>query len=142
MYSEILSLFSLVVIFLSSPHLSFYDSAFLILVSACIFLTWKQYRTDQQPQKTHQPLKEVVDSQVRDEASRFNHLFLTVYCLVMASDWLQGTGSLQNLIDLANCYRSVRLQFIQRPIWTQGRIGSSALYNWLLIRGNLWLLCG
>lgn len=24
------------------------------------------------------------------EASRFTKLFLTVYCLVMASDWLQG----------------------------------------------------
>ncbi|KAM3065191.1 hypothetical protein ACMFMF_011319 [Clarireedia jacksonii] len=69
--------------------MDFYDSAFLVLISACGILTWRQYHTkgDSAEDKRN---ADVATPLAKAEASRFTKLFLTVYCLVMASDWLQG----------------------------------------------------
>ncbi|PQE26889.1 major facilitator superfamily transporter protein [Rutstroemia sp. NJR-2017a BVV2] len=69
--------------------MDFYDSAFLVLISACGILTWQRYRMkgDSAEDKKN---ADVATPLAKAEASRFTKLFLTVYCLVMASDWLQG----------------------------------------------------
>lgn len=68
--------------------MNFYDLAFLILISVCTLLSWRQYAGKEAAEE--KPLVHNITPRVRDEASAFNRLFLTVYCLVMASDWLQG----------------------------------------------------
>jgi hypothetical protein len=77
-----------------SPTLdmNFYDSAFLSLISGCALLTWRQYHTGQGPSEEKNPARSVTP-QAKAEASKFSVLFLTVYSLVMASDWLQGKPS-------------------------------------------------
>ena len=69
--------------------MNFYDLAFTLLVSLCGLLTWRQYHAEQKPEEkalTQPP----VTPHAKAEASQFTRLFLTVYCLVMGSDWLQG----------------------------------------------------
>lgn len=71
--------------------MNFYEYAFFSLISGCGLLTWRQYaKTDTAEEK---PLVQNVTPQVKAEARSFYLLFLAVYCLVMASDWLQGIPS-------------------------------------------------
>ncbi|QSZ36275.1 hypothetical protein DSL72_007401 [Monilinia vaccinii-corymbosi] len=69
--------------------MNFYDGAFLVLISACALLTWRQYRMKEQSAADERNT-DVATPLAKAEASRFTKLFLSVYCLVMASDWLQG----------------------------------------------------
>jgi hypothetical protein len=90
--------------------MNFYDSAFLALISACGILTWRQYRMkgDLAEDKKN---ADVATPLAKAEASRFIKLFLTVYCLVMASDWLQGITLPHFTVTLANLsQRSIRIQ--------------------------------
>lgn len=69
--------------------MNFYDLAFTLLVSLCGLLTWRQYHVGEKPEEkalTQPP----PTPHAKAEASQFTRLFLTVYCLVMGSDWLQG----------------------------------------------------
>ncbi|KAI9650637.1 hypothetical protein NHQ30_000656 [Ciborinia camelliae] len=70
-------------------NMNFYDGAFLVLISACGLLTWRQYRTKEESAEDKKNT-DVATPLLKAEANRFTKLFLTVYCLVMASDWLQG----------------------------------------------------
>ncbi|TVY42640.1 Molybdate-anion transporter, partial [Lachnellula cervina] len=72
--------------------LNSYSSAFLVLISACGLLTWQQYHKKNETSPDEEPLKQqtAVTSRAKAEASQFTRLFLAVYTLVMASDWLQG----------------------------------------------------
>ncbi|TVY22179.1 Molybdate-anion transporter [Lachnellula hyalina] len=69
-----------------------YDSAFLALISACGLLTWQQYNKKNEMSLDDKVLTQqnAVTPRAKAEASQFTRLFLTVYSLVMASDWLQG----------------------------------------------------
>ncbi|APA08559.1 hypothetical protein SS1G_02268 [Sclerotinia sclerotiorum 1980 UF-70] len=69
--------------------MNFYDGAFLVLISACALLTWRQYHMREESAEDKRNAN-VATPLAKAEASRFIKLFLTVYCLVMASDWLQG----------------------------------------------------
>ncbi|KAF7883119.1 uncharacterized protein EAF01_011628 [Botrytis porri] len=69
--------------------MNFYDGAFLVLISACGLLTWRQYQTKEESTEDRKNNDDIAPL-AKAEASRFTKLFLTVYCLVMASDWLQG----------------------------------------------------
>ncbi|TVY87330.1 hypothetical protein LAWI1_G005048, partial [Lachnellula willkommii] len=71
--------------------LNSYDSAFLVLISACGLLTWQQYHKKNETSPDEMPLKQqnAVTPRAKAEASQFTRLFLAVYSLVMASDWLQ-----------------------------------------------------
>jgi hypothetical protein len=69
--------------------MNFYDLAFTLLVSLCGLLTWRQYNSEEKPEEkalTQPP----VTPHAKAEAGQFTRLFLTVYCLVMGADWLQG----------------------------------------------------
>lgn len=68
--------------------MDFYNVAFLLLIAGCGFLTWRQYQARDELLEI-KPLVEPTP-RARAEASSFTRLFLVVYCLVMASDWLQG----------------------------------------------------
>jgi MFS transporter, MFS domain-containing protein family, molybdate-anion transporter len=70
--------------------MNFYALTFILLVSVCALLTWRHhYAGEQKPEE--KPLAQApVTPRAKAEASQFTRLFLTVYCLVMASDWLQG----------------------------------------------------
>lgn len=76
--------------------MNFYTAAFLALTSACIFLTCRQYaaRDESPEEKAVNP--NPVTPAGRAESSKFIRLFLTVYGLVMASDWLQGIMHFQS----------------------------------------------
>lgn len=66
-----------------------FQTAFGLLISACGLLTWRQYRSAEvKPEE--QSLLGAPTPLAKEQASRFTRLFLSVYCLVMASDWLQG----------------------------------------------------
>ena len=69
-----------------------YDSAFLVLISACGLLTWQQYNKKNETSLDDKVLTQqnAVTPRAKAGASQFTRLFLTVYSLVMASDWLQG----------------------------------------------------
>ncbi len=68
----------------------FYDTAFLLLVSACGLLTWRQYGSGE-PSPEKQLLNQPAITPIAAaEATKFSRLFLIVYCLVMGADWLQG----------------------------------------------------
>ncbi|KAM0146047.1 hypothetical protein ACHAPG_011334 [Botrytis cinerea] len=69
--------------------MNFYDGAFLALISACGLLTWRQYQTKKESTEDRKNNDDTAPL-AKAEAHRFTKLFLTVYCLVMASDWLQG----------------------------------------------------
>ncbi|KAK6595842.1 major facilitator superfamily transporter [Botrytis cinerea] len=69
--------------------MNFYDGAFLALISACGLLTWRQYQTKKETTEDRKNNDDTTPL-AKAEAHRFTKLFLTVYCLVMASDWLQG----------------------------------------------------
>jgi hypothetical protein len=69
--------------------MNFYDLAFTLLVSLCGLLTWRQYSSVEKPEEkalTQPP----ITPHAKAEANQFTRLFLTVYCLVMGADWLQG----------------------------------------------------
>ncbi len=69
--------------------MNFHDLAFTLLVSLCGLLTWRQYSSVEKLEEkdlTQPP----VTPHAKAEASQFTRLFLTVYCLVMGADWLQG----------------------------------------------------
>ncbi|RDW75170.1 putative major facilitator superfamily-containing protein 5 [Coleophoma cylindrospora] len=71
--------------------MDFYASAFVLLISACGLLTWRQYRTSEETtEQKSLTQQDAYSPSQKAEAQRFSKLFLTVYCLVMASDWLQG----------------------------------------------------
>lgn len=70
--------------------MNFYFSAFLILISSCGVLTWRQYHNGEESPEERSLTRDPITLQAKAEASRFTGLFLTVYCLVMGSDWLQG----------------------------------------------------
>ncbi|CAL3962569.1 hypothetical protein PZA11_000309 [Diplocarpon coronariae] len=67
-----------------------YDSAFLLLTAGCGFLSWKQYYGGEQLSEKTASNQPPITPRAKAEASQFTRLFLTVYCLVMGSDWLQG----------------------------------------------------
>ena len=70
--------------------MNFYDAAFVMLVSTCGLLTWRQYNVEKKPEE--KALNQTpVTPHAQAEAGKFKALFLTVYCLVMGADWLQGT---------------------------------------------------
>jgi MFS transporter, MFS domain-containing protein family, molybdate-anion transporter len=70
-----------------------YDSAFLVLITGCGALTWQQYRKKEQSPEEKALMQNAVTPRAKAEASQFTRLFLVVYCLVQASDWLQGMPS-------------------------------------------------
>ncbi|KAK0107667.1 hypothetical protein ONS96_003468 [Cadophora gregata f. sp. sojae] len=70
--------------------MNFYDSAFLLLVTGCGLLSWRQYYTGEKSPEEKSSNHSMVTPRAKAEASQFTRLFLTVYCLVMGSDWLQG----------------------------------------------------
>jgi hypothetical protein len=71
--------------------MNFYDLAFLVLIVACGTLTWRQYYNAEEAPETKSLTRDAITPRAKAEASKFTRLFLTVYCLVMGSDWLQGT---------------------------------------------------
>ncbi len=50
----------------------------------------RQYYTVEKSPEKQALNKSPVSPRAKAEASQFTRLFLTVYCLVMGSDWLQG----------------------------------------------------
>ncbi|KAN0119994.1 DUF791 domain containing protein [Hyaloscypha variabilis] len=70
--------------------MNFYDLAFTLLVSLCGLLNWRQYHGGDQKPEEKALTQPPVTPHAKAEASQFTRLFLTVYCLVMGSDWLQG----------------------------------------------------
>ncbi|KAG0651297.1 Molybdate transporter [Hyphodiscus hymeniophilus] len=70
--------------------MNFYDAAFLLLIVACGILTWRQYRNGRGVVNRKSLTHDAVSPRAKAEASKFTRLFLMVYCLVQASDWLQG----------------------------------------------------
>jgi len=81
--------------------MDFYQAAFLVLISGCVVMSYKQYQNEKTPSAERKPLLQdddspedivnvVIDSKAKSAANRFSWLFLTVYSLVMAADWLQG----------------------------------------------------
>lgn len=70
--------------------MNFYNSAFVALISGCGLLTWQQYHTGKASPETQALLPIVITPLEKAEAKKLKGLFLVVYCLVMASDWLQG----------------------------------------------------
>lgn len=70
--------------------LNFYDSSFLLLVTGCGILSWRQYYNSEKYPDEKSLNQSLVTPRAKAEASRFTRLFLVVYCLVMGSDWLQG----------------------------------------------------
>lgn len=90
MFPEILLFTVLTTILFSSPKINFYDSAFFSLISACVLMTWKQYHNEGSKEEAKEKPKDAVAPATEAEARKFNSLFLIAYCLVMASDWIQG----------------------------------------------------
>jgi hypothetical protein len=83
------------IIYPTSFHtMNVYDVVFTLLVSLCGLLTWRQYHVGEEPEvkALTQPSP---TPNAKAEASQFTRLFLTVYCLVMGSDWLQGILAMQ-----------------------------------------------
>lgn len=70
--------------------MSFYDSAFILLISSCAALTLRQYYNGEESPEKRSLTRDPPTPRAKAEASKFACLFLIVYCLVMASDWLQG----------------------------------------------------
>jgi hypothetical protein len=70
--------------------MNFYEGAFLLLVSICGLLTWRQYHNGEESTEKKSLTRDAVTPRAKAEGSKFTRLFLTVYCLVMGSDWLQG----------------------------------------------------
>jgi MFS transporter, MFS domain-containing protein family, molybdate-anion transporter len=70
--------------------MNFYDLAFTLLVSLCGLLTWRQYHAGDQKPDEKALTQPPVTPHAKVEAGQFTRLFLTVYCLVMGADWLQG----------------------------------------------------
>ncbi|CZR51912.1 probable major facilitator superfamily domain-containing protein 5 [Phialocephala subalpina] len=70
--------------------MNFYTSAFIFLVSGCGLLTWRQYHTGEKRPEEKALTEASITPRAKAEASQFTRLFLTVYCLVMGADWLQG----------------------------------------------------
>jgi hypothetical protein len=69
--------------------MNFYDSAFLLLISICGVLTWRQYRGKESPEKKSLT-RDAVTPRARAEARHFTRNFVLVFAIVQASDWLQG----------------------------------------------------
>lgn len=78
--------------------MNFYDGNFLFLITACGALTFKQYRNGEDSPELKSLTRDAVTPRAKAEATKFTRLFLTVYCLVMAADWLQGKLSDTNFI--------------------------------------------
>ncbi|TVY84696.1 Molybdate-anion transporter [Lachnellula suecica] len=70
--------------------MNFYDSAFLALISVAGLLTWQQYHKKEDLPEAKTLIENAVTPHAKAEASQFTRLYITVYCLVMGSDWLQG----------------------------------------------------
>ncbi|CAG8951188.1 hypothetical protein HYFRA_00007935 [Hymenoscyphus fraxineus] len=70
--------------------MNFYHSAFIFLTSSCGLLTWQQYRKREEKPDEKRDNQPSITPRAKVEAREFQRLFLTVYCLVMAADWLQG----------------------------------------------------
>jgi hypothetical protein len=70
------------------------DVVFTLLVSLCGLLTWRQYHVGEEPEVKALTQPSATPN-AKAEASQFTRLFLTVYCLVMGSDWLQGILAMQ-----------------------------------------------
>ena len=119
MFVQSLVISSLITFISFSPSMGFYQSAFYGLISGCALMTYKQYYTNIKPLSgEEQPLvKDVIDPRAKAEANKFCRLFLTVYCLVMASDWLQGISERSHLRSHAYQYRTLCVQSVQRSIW-------------------------
>jgi hypothetical protein len=70
--------------------MNFYDSAFVAMVSVCGLFTWRQHYAGGKKPEEKALTQPPITPRAKAEASQFTRLFLTVYCLVMGSDWLQG----------------------------------------------------
>lgn len=70
--------------------MNFYLTSFLLLISSCGLLSWQQYHNQEESPEKKSLTQSSSSPAQKAEASRFSRLFLIVYCLVMASDWLQG----------------------------------------------------
>ena len=77
--------------------MNLYDAAFLLLIAGCGFLTWQQYKSQEKTAEEKLLTGDRSTPQMKHAAATFSRLFLTVYCLVMASDWLQGTLSFKDI---------------------------------------------
>jgi hypothetical protein len=75
--------------------MNFYDSAFIVLASVCGLLNWRQYHAGEKKPEEKALTQSPVTLRAKAEASQFTRLFLTVYCLVSGSDWLQGMLTMQ-----------------------------------------------
>ena len=71
--------------------MNFFQTAFGVLATSCIILTWRQYTAKSITSEQKEEADSAITPKAKAEASRFVYLFLLVYCLVMGSDWLQGT---------------------------------------------------
>ena len=123
-------------------NMNFYDVAFLAIVASCSVLTWRQYHTRNKALEDTKLTLDATTPGARDGASRFNLLFLSVYCIVMASDWLQGTIPLSNSKLATNFTRAICIQLVQRPIRTKGRNSGCAFYNRIFVRRHIGLFRG
>ena len=130
------------IISISVFNMNFYDVAFLTIVASCSVLTWRQYRTGNNAPEDTKLILDAITPRARDGASRFNLLFLSVYCIVMASDWLQGTIPSSTSKLTTNFSRAICIQLIQRPIRTEGRNRGCAFYNRILVRRHFGLFRG
>ena len=70
--------------------MDFYDLAFLTLITSCGILTWRQYYNGEESPELKSLTRNAATPRAKADTSKFTRLFLTVYSLVMASDWLQG----------------------------------------------------
>ncbi|EKD15222.1 putative major facilitator superfamily domain-containing protein [Drepanopeziza brunnea f. sp. 'multigermtubi' MB_m1] len=70
--------------------MNFYDQNFLLLVTGCGALSWRQCHSKEQSPEEKALNQPPVTPRAQAEARQFTRLFLIVYCLVMGSDWLQG----------------------------------------------------
>ncbi|KUJ22991.1 DUF791-domain-containing protein [Mollisia scopiformis] len=70
--------------------MNFYNLAFISLVSVCGLLTWRQYHGREKRLEEKSLMETSITPRLKAEANQFTRLFLTVYCLVMGADWLQG----------------------------------------------------
>lgn len=92
--------------------MNFYDSAFFFLVAGCVVLSWRQYYNGEKSPEEKALNQPPITPRAKAEASEFTRLFLTVYCLVMGSDWLQGMLLIRAFELLLINYRSIRIQLI------------------------------
>ena len=88
----------------SPGDMDLYHVAFAVLVITSGFLAWRHHR---QGLKTAQPSSQAECGNVlrnHGDPKKFRNIFLLVYCLVMASDWLQVP-----LFSTPLCFKSLTI---------------------------------